>query len=46
MKGQMKGISLADAGVVKMKTMEVLNNINTDEFGKSFQQWERSSVKL
>jgi len=41
MKGQMKGKRFADISEVKKKTLEVLNNINTEEFQKCFQQWEK-----
>ena len=36
MKGQMKGKRFADVSEVKKKTLEVLNNINTEEFYKCF----------
>jgi len=38
MKGQMKGKRFADVSEVKKKTLEVLNNIITEEFQKCFQQ--------
>jgi len=41
MKGQMKGKHFADVSEVKKKTVEVLNNISTEEFQKCFQQWEK-----
>jgi len=41
MKGQMKGKSFADVSEVKKKTLEILNNISTEEFQKCFQQWEK-----
>jgi len=41
MKGQMKGKRFADVSEVKKKTLEVLNKISTEEFQKSFQQWEK-----
>ena len=37
MKGQMKGKRFADVSEVKKKTLEVLNNISTEEFQKCFQ---------
>jgi len=40
MKCQMKGKGFADVSEVKKKTLEVLNNISTEEFQKCFQQWE------
>jgi len=40
MKGQMKGKRFADVSEVKKKMLEVLNNINTEEFQKCFQQSE------
>jgi len=36
MKGQMKGKRFADVSKVKKKTLEVLNNISTEEFQKCF----------
>jgi len=45
MKGQMKGKCFADVSEVKKKTLEVLNNISTEEFQKCFQQWERCWYK-
>ena len=44
-KGQMKGKSFADVSEVKKKTLEVLNNISTEEFQKCFQQWEKRRHK-
>ena len=41
MKRQMKGKRFADVSEVKKKTLEVLNNISTEEFQKCFQQWEK-----
>jgi len=41
MKHQMKGKQFADVSEMKKKTLEVLNNISTEEFLKCFQQWER-----
>jgi len=41
MKCQMKGKHFADVSEVKKKTLEVLNNISTEEFQKCFQQWEK-----
>ena len=41
MKGQMKGKHFADVSKVKKKTLEVLNNISTEEFQKCLQQWEK-----
>jgi len=38
-KGQMKGKSSADISEMKKKTLEVLNNVRTEEFQKCFQQW-------
>ena len=43
--GQMKGKSFADVSEVKKKTLEVLNNISTEEFQKCFQQWEKCWYK-
>jgi len=40
-KGQLKGKRFADVSEVKKKTLEVLNNINTKEFQKCFQQLEK-----
>ena len=40
-KGQIKGKYFADVSEVKKKTLEVLNNISTEEFQKCFQQWEK-----
>ena len=39
LKGQMKGKRLADVSEVRKKTLEVLNNLSTEEFQKCFQQW-------
>jgi len=44
-KRQMKGKSFADISKVKKKTLEVLNNISTEEFQKCFQQWEKRWYK-
>ena len=44
-KGQMKGKCFADVSEVKKKTLEVLNNINTEEFQKCFQHWEKRWYK-
>ena len=41
MKGQMIGKRFADASEVKKETLEVLNNISTEEFQKCFQEWEK-----
>jgi hypothetical protein len=41
MKGQKKGKRFVDVREVKKKTLEVLNNISTEEFQKCFQQWEK-----
>ena len=40
MKSQMKGKRFADVSEVKKKTLEVLNNIITEEIQKCFQQWD------
>ena len=45
MKSQMKGKRFADVSEVKKKTLEVLNNISTEEFQKCFQQWEKHWYK-
>ena len=45
MKCQMKGKRFADVSEVKKKTLEVLNNISTEEFQKCFQQWEKHWYK-
>ena len=45
MKYQMKGKRFADVSGVKKKTLEVLNNISTEEFQKFFQQWEKRWYK-
>jgi hypothetical protein len=45
MKGQVKGKGFADVSEVKKKTLEVLNNISTEEFQKCFQQWEKRLYK-
>jgi len=37
----MKGKRFADISEVKKKTLEVLNNISTEEFQKCFQLWEK-----
>jgi len=37
----MKGKRSADVSEVKKKTLEVLNNIGTEEFQKCFQQREK-----
>jgi len=44
-KGQMKGKHFADVSEVEKKTLEVLNNISTEEFQKCFQQWEKCWYK-
>ena len=44
-KRQMKGKRFADVSEVKKKTLEVLNNISTEEFQKCFQQWEKHWYK-
>jgi hypothetical protein len=41
----MKGKGFADVSEVKKKTLEVLNNISTEEFQKCFQQWEKRWYK-
>ena len=41
MKGQMKGKRFAGVSEVKKKTLEVLNNISTEEFQKYLQPWEQ-----
>ena len=41
MKCRMKGKRFADISEVKKKTLEVLNNISTEEFQKCFQLWEK-----
>jgi len=41
MKGQTKGKHFDDVSEVKKKTLEVLNNISTEEFQKCLQQWEK-----
>jgi hypothetical protein len=46
MKGQMKGKRLADVSEVKEKTLEVSNNINTEDFQKCFQKWEKRWYKF
>ena len=43
MKGQLKGKRFAD--VSEVKTLEVLNNISTEEFQKCFQQWKKRWYK-
>ena len=45
MKCQMKGKDFADVNEVKKKTLEVLNNISTEEIQKCFQQWEKRWYK-
>jgi len=45
MKGQMKGNRFADVSEVKKKTLEVLNNISTEDFQKYIQQWEKHWYK-
>jgi len=45
MKCQMKGKCFADVSEVKKKTLEVLNNISTEEFQKCFQQCEKCWYK-
>ena len=45
MKGQMEGKRFADVSEVKNRTLEVLNNISTEEFQKCFQQWEKRWYK-
>jgi len=42
---RMKGKRFADVGEVKKETLEVLNNISTEEFQKRFQQWEKRWYK-
>ena len=44
-KGQMKGKRFDGVSEVKKKTLEVLNNIRTEEFQKRFQQWEKRWYK-
>jgi len=44
-KCQMKGKRFTDVSEVKKKTLEVLNNISTEEFQKCFQQWEKRWYK-
>ena len=46
MKCQMKGKRFADVKEVKKKTLEVLNNISTEEFQKCFQQWEKVGTSV
>jgi len=41
----MKGKRFADVCEVKKKTLEVLNNISTEEFQKYFQQWKKRWYK-
>ena len=41
----MKGKRFADVSELKKKTLEVLNNISTEEFQKCFQQWEKRWYK-
>jgi len=38
-------VNFADVSKVKNKTLEVLNNISTEEFQKCFQQWEKCWYK-
>jgi hypothetical protein len=45
MKRHMKGKRFADVSNVKNKTLEVLNNISTEEFQKCFHQWEKCCYK-
>ena len=45
MKCQMKGKRFSDVIEVKKKTLEVLNNVSTEEFQKCFQQWEKRWYK-
>ena len=45
LKCQMKGKHFADASKVKKKTLEVLNNISTEEFQKCFQHWKERWYK-
>jgi hypothetical protein len=45
MKRQMKGKRFAEVSEVKKKTLEVLNNISTEEFQRCFQQWEKRCCK-
>jgi len=42
----MKRKRFADVSEVKKETMEVLNNISTEEFQKCFQQWEKTLVQV
>jgi len=46
MKGQMEGKRFADVSEVKNRTLEVLNNISTEEFQKCFQQWEKVGTSV
>ena len=41
MKCQMKAKRFADVSEVKKKTLEVLNNISTQEIQKCFLRWEK-----
>jgi len=41
----MTGKCFADVSEMKKKTLEVVNNISTEEFQKWFQQWEKSWYK-
>jgi len=41
----MKGKCFADVSEVKMKTLDVLNNISTEELQKCYQQWEKRWYK-
>jgi hypothetical protein len=45
MKCQKKRKYFADVSKVKKKSLEVLNNISTEEFQKCFQQWEKRWYK-
>jgi len=45
MKGQMKGKRFADVREMIKKTLEVLNNISTEDFQICFQQWEKRWYK-
>ena len=38
---RMKGKRSADVGRVEKKTLDMLNNISTEEFQKCFWQWEK-----
>jgi len=41
MKCRVKAKRVADVSEVKKKTLEILNNISTEELQKCFQKWER-----